>query len=86
MQTSAREDLTRTCLVILFLAVLIVGSLWTLLPFVGAIVWATTVVVATWPLLLGVERQLGGRRGPAAAVMTMASNGATSGMPTCPSP
>jgi predicted PurR-regulated permease PerM len=64
-------DLTRTFLVILIIAALIVGSLWTLLPFLGALLWATTIVVATWPLLLNVQRHVGGKRTPAAALMTL---------------
>ena len=57
-----QTDLTRTFLLILIIAVLIVGSVWTLLPFLSALVWATTIVVATWPLMLRVERRTGGRR------------------------
>lgn len=71
MQTEARSDLTRTFLIILIIALLIAGSLWTLEPFLGAIIWATTIVVATWPLLLKVQRGMGGRRGPATAIMTL---------------
>jgi len=66
-----QTDLTRTFLLILIIAVLIVGSVWTLLPFLSALVWATTIVVATWPLMLRVERRTGGRRGVATAVMTV---------------
>jgi predicted PurR-regulated permease PerM len=71
MQTPGHTDLTRTFLVILIIAVLIIGSLWTLLPFLGAMFWATTIVVATWPLLLKVQQRMGGRRAPATAVMTI---------------
>ena len=41
-------------------------------PFLIAIIWATMVVVATWPLLLSMQRWLGGRRTLAIAVMTIA--------------
>ena len=71
MHTPAQQDLTRTFLVILIIAVLIVGSLWTLMPFLGSIIWAGTIVVATWPLLIKVERLAGGRRSLATAVMTV---------------
>jgi predicted PurR-regulated permease PerM len=71
MQIPARVDLTRTFLVILIIAVLITGSLWTLLPFLGALVWAATIVIATWPLLLKVQTLTGGRRGPASLLMTL---------------
>lgn len=71
MQTPPSSDLTRTFLVILIIAVLIAGSLWTLLPFLGAIIWAATIVVATWPLMLRVQNLTGGRRGAATALMTL---------------
>ena len=49
---------------------LIGGALWILGPFLPALIWATMIVVATWPLLLRLQRALGGRRSLAAAVMT----------------
>src|SRR5262245_32874289 len=66
-----QTDLTRNILSILITIVLIVGSLWTLLPFLSGLLWATTIVVATWPLLLRVEHRLGGKRSAATAVMTL---------------
>jgi predicted PurR-regulated permease PerM len=39
-------------------------------PFLPAILWATTLVLATWPLMLWVERRAGNRRAVAVAVMT----------------
>jgi predicted PurR-regulated permease PerM len=44
-------DVTRLVLLVLFIAMLLVGSFWTLLPFLGGLIWAATVVIATWPLL-----------------------------------
>jgi predicted PurR-regulated permease PerM len=41
-------------------------------PFLPAVIWATTLVVATWPVMLRVQRQLWNRRGLAVAVMTIA--------------
>jgi len=64
-----RGDLARTTLAVLFVGALIAGSLWVLRPFLAAFIWATTLVVATWPLLLKAERACGGRRGPAVAIM-----------------
>lgn len=66
-----RRDLTRTTLAILCILLMIVGSLWVLRPFLGALVWATMIVVATWPLLKGLEQRCGGRRAPAVAAMTL---------------
>jgi predicted PurR-regulated permease PerM len=71
MQAPARVDLTRIFLTLLIIAALIVGSLWTILPFLGAVIWAATIVVATWPLMLWVERRVGGHRSVATAVMTI---------------
>lgn len=67
-----QRDLTRTTLAILSILLLIAVSLWVLRPFLAATVWATMLVVATWPLLRMLERRFGGRRAPAVAVMTLA--------------
>lgn len=65
-------ELARTTLAVLFVGALIAGSLWILWPFLPAIIWATTLVVATWPIMLRVQRQLWNKRGLAVAVMTIA--------------
>ena len=64
-------DLARTTLVVLVIGALLVASLWILRPFLGSVIWATMVVVATWPLMLRVQARLGGRRALAVAVMTL---------------
>ncbi len=66
------QDLTRLILAILFLGGMIAVSLWILLPFLPAIVWATTLVIATWPLFRRLEARLWNRRGLAVAAMTLA--------------
>jgi predicted PurR-regulated permease PerM len=70
MNPPAQHDLTRITLSILITCLLIVGSFWTVLPFLSAFVWATMIVVATWPLLLSIQRLVGGRRSIAAGIMT----------------
>jgi len=50
---------------------LIATSFWIVQPFLVALAWATTIVVATWPLLLHVQTWLGGRRSLAVGVMTI---------------
>src|SRR6478672_6000898 len=65
-------DLPRTTFRLLALGALIVSSLWILSPFLVASAWATTIAVATWPLLLRVQGWLGGRRSLAVVVMTIA--------------
>ena len=67
-----RQDLTRTTLAIVCIFLLIAASLWVLRPFLAATVWATMLVVATWPLLKALEARFGNRRTPAVAVMTLA--------------
>jgi predicted PurR-regulated permease PerM len=64
-------DLTRTILAILCIFLLIAGTLWVMRPFLAALIWATMIVVATWPLLKSLERRLGGRRALAVTVMTL---------------
>lgn len=67
-----RPDLPRAMLQVLALGFLIFSTLWIASPFLVAVTWATTIVVATWPLFLGLQHMLGGRRGPAVAVITLA--------------
>ena len=67
-----RSDLTRTTLAVLFVAGLIAACFWILRPFLPAVIWATTLVVATWPLMIQVQRRLWNVRGLAVAVMTLA--------------
>jgi predicted PurR-regulated permease PerM len=50
---------------------MIVISTELLLPFLPALIWATMVVLSTWPLLLRAQARLGGRRTTAVAVMTI---------------
>jgi predicted PurR-regulated permease PerM len=66
------RDLTRITLAVVFIALMIVAGLWILLPFIGATVWATMVVVATWPIMLALQTRLGGRRWIAVTIMTCA--------------
>ena len=67
-----RTDLARSTLGVLFIAGLILAAFWILRPFIGPAVWATTIVVATWPLLRRLQARLGGHRLPAVVLMTLA--------------
>jgi len=71
MDGNRTSDLARTTLQLLSLAALIGTSLWIMRPFMVALVWAATVVIATWPLLLRAQTWFGGRRAPAVALMTV---------------
>lgn len=64
-------DLTRVTLSVLVIGLLVVTCLWILKPFLGAIVWASMLVIATWPTLLALQRRLGGRRWLAIVIMTL---------------
>jgi predicted PurR-regulated permease PerM len=66
----ASSEVARTTLMVMVIAIAIVGSLWTLLPFIAALVWATTIVVATWPVLLWMQQRTGGKRSIATTIMT----------------
>jgi predicted PurR-regulated permease PerM len=67
-----QPDLARTTLGVLFIAGLILGAFWVLRPFIGATIWATTIVVTTWPLLLRVQARLWRQRSLAVLAMTSA--------------
>lgn len=71
MNSAHSSEITRIVLLILLIGALLAGSFWTLLPFLGALIWATTVVVATWPALAWFEKRAGGRRGIATTIMTL---------------
>ena len=71
MSRPHNADLARTTFSVLFIAVLITASLWIARPFLGPALWATMVVVATWPLMLRVQALLRGRRSLAVAAMTL---------------
>ncbi|MDP1924357.1 MAG: AI-2E family transporter YdiK [Thiobacillus sp.] len=68
---TTQRDLTQTTLAVLFIGLLIAVSFWIVWPFLSALIWATMVVVATWPLMLQVQARLGGSRMLAVAVMTL---------------
>ena len=58
-------------LAVLFIVALIGSSLWILRPFLGSIAWATTIVVATWPLMMAAQKRLWGKRALAVTAMTL---------------
>ena len=69
--TVPRQDLGRTTLMVLFITGLMLASFWVMQPFLPAILWATTLVLATWPLMLWVQRHAGNRRWLAVLIMTL---------------
>jgi predicted PurR-regulated permease PerM len=65
-------DLTRTVLGVLAMGLLVGASLWILKPFLPAFIWATMVVVATWPAMITVQKRFWNRRALAVIFMTAA--------------
>ncbi|MEN4918961.1 AI-2E family transporter YdiK [Achromobacter spanius] len=64
-------DIARVLLVIVMLLALMIGSLYVLRPFLPGLIWATTIVVATWPVLLAIQHRCGGRRWIATIAMLL---------------
>jgi len=67
----AYRDLTRIVFGVLLIGALLAGTFWVMKPFLLALVWASMIVVATWPALLRLERVVGGRRWLATAVIVL---------------
>lgn len=65
------DDVARVFFLIVVLSALLAGSVYILRPFLPGLIWAGTIVVATWPLLLSVQRRMGGRRWLANIVMML---------------
>jgi len=65
-------ELPRALFQVLAIGGLILSCFLIVRPFLVALTWAATIVIATWPLLLALQSVLGGRRGLATAVMTFA--------------
>jgi predicted PurR-regulated permease PerM len=53
--TPVPQDITHTILTVLSIGVLITASFWILSPFLISIIWATVIVIATWPVLDSLE-------------------------------
>jgi predicted PurR-regulated permease PerM len=68
--TLLRPDLPRATIGVLFIVALIASTVWILRPFLGAIIWASMIVVATWPVMRQLQAWLWGSRKLAVATMT----------------
>jgi len=66
-----KQDLTRTTFSVLFIGGLIIATLWILGPFLPSLIWAAMIVVATWPMMLIIQRRLWNKRGLAVLVMSV---------------
>lgn len=72
INTLVRNDLTRVTLGVLCIGGMLAATILILQPFLLAAIWAVTLVVSTWGILLRVQSVLWGRRGLAVLVMTLA--------------
>ena len=75
MNRTERRDGTsaRIVLGVLTIGGLMAATFWILSPFLGAIIWAVMIVVATWSLMLGVQGWAGNRRWIAVTIMSLPS-------------
>jgi predicted PurR-regulated permease PerM len=68
MPEATQKDLIKNTLVIVLIGALLAACFWILRPFLPALIWATMIVIATWPLLLTIQKKVRGRR-PAVMIM-----------------
>ncbi|MCM2265221.1 MAG: AI-2E family transporter YdiK [Desulfuromonadales bacterium] len=68
---SPPRDLPGIVLGIIAICLLMASAFWILRPFLLPLVWATMIAVATWPLLLGMQKWLRNSRTLAVLVMTV---------------
>jgi predicted PurR-regulated permease PerM len=71
LKVVAPGEIARIMLLVICIGLLLTGSLWILLPFLVALLWATMIVISTWPILLKVQHAAGGRRWVGVVVMTI---------------
>ena len=68
MNNASQKDLVRNTLTIVLIGALLTACFWILRPFLPALIWASMIVIATWPLLILIQKKVRGRR-PAVMVM-----------------
>lgn len=65
-------DVARVTLAVAFLCALVGVSLWVILPFLGAAIWATMIVVSTWGGMLRLQALLWNQRWLAVTMLSVA--------------
>ncbi len=68
MNDAQKKDLVKNTLIIVLIGALLAACFWITSPFLPALIWASMIVIATWPLLTIVQKKVKGRR-PAVMVM-----------------
>jgi len=71
VKANPTEDLLRIVLSVLCMSLMIIACIWITRPFLLGLAWAGTIVIASWPLLIKIERILWGKRIPAVIVMML---------------
>lgn len=71
MSGNSYDELIRRVAVVLGIGTIAAVSVWIMAPFLPAILWAGTLAVATWPVLLRLQARLGGRRWAATTVLSL---------------
>ena len=69
--SAPRPHLAEATIGVLVVVAMLAASLWILRPFIGPLIWAAMVVVATWPVMRALQARFGGRRWPAVTLMTL---------------
>ena len=67
----SKKDLTQITIGVVFILLMIVGSIWVFMPFVASLLWATIIVISTYNFMLGLQKRLLNKRGLAIAVMLL---------------
>jgi predicted PurR-regulated permease PerM len=67
----SKKDLTQITISVIFILLMIVGSVWVFMPFVAALLWATIIVISTYNIMLKLQKLLWNKKGLAITVMVL---------------
>lgn len=70
-QRSKDRDLPQKLFTLMFFVLMILACFWVVQPFILGFAWAGMVVIATWGLMLRIQKILWGRRSLAVLAMTL---------------
>jgi predicted PurR-regulated permease PerM len=65
------RDLAQITIGVVFILLLIVGSVWVFMPFIAALIWATIIVISTYSAMLRLQKKLWNKKGLAITVMLL---------------
>jgi len=66
-----QRDLTQITIAVVFILLLIVGSVWVFIPFVAALIWASIIVISTYNFMLKLQKILWNKKGLAVTAMVL---------------